>query len=238
VDIVAAVRQGLLESADPERAVQQRRYLRSQAEHWGVAVPQVRRAIRVAGRLGHDDLVAVVDRLWHSAVFDERLAAALLLDRHASLVTADDLLWLEVMVREAGTWALVDVLVPRPLSAANADEAAATTAVLDAWVADEDFWLRRAALLAHLVDLRAGAGDWARFTRYADTLLGDREFFVRKAMGWVLRETARRDPVGVRDWVARRTDQISGVALREAVKPLDPSDRDGLLAAYREGRRA
>lgn len=238
MDIAAAVRQELLESADPERAVQQQRYLRSHAEHWGVAVPQVRRAIRVAGRLGHDDLVDVVDRLWCSAVFDERLAAALLLDRHASLVAAVDLPWLEAMVRQAGTWALVDVLVPRPLSAAGADDAAATTAVLDDWVADEDFWLRRAALLAHLVDLRAGTGDWERFTRHADTLLGDREFFVRKAMGWVLRETARRDPGRVYAWVAERTDRISGVALREAVKPLDAGARERLLAAYREGRRA
>lgn len=202
-------------------------------------MPQIRRAILVVDRtLGHDDLVCLVDRLWPSGVFEERLAAALLLDRQAEQITAADLPWLEGLIRQAGTWALVDVLVPRPVAAADANDPAATTAVLESWVTDEDFWLRRSALLAHLMGMRAGAGNWERFAQYSDALLSDREFFVRKAMGWVLREAARRDPARVGDWVAARTDRISGVALREAVKPLEPDDRQRLLAAYREGRRA
>ena len=231
------VRAELLGAADPVCAVQQQRYLRTSVEHWGVSVPQARRAIRAAGRtVEHDELIGLVDRLWAGGVFDTRLAAALLLDRHATVFRAADLAWLTGLIREAGTWALVDLLVPRPLAAADADDAEATTAVLDAWLCDEDFWLRRSAILAHLIALRAGQGNWERFAEYADRLLADREFFVRKAIGWVLRDAARQDPERVAAWVAARTDRISGVALREAVKPLEPATAQALRAAYADGR--
>jgi 3-methyladenine DNA glycosylase AlkD len=231
------VRADLREAADPERAAQQQRYLRSSAEHWGVSVPQARTAIRAAGRsVEHEELIGLVDRLWAGGVFDTRLAAALLLDRHASAFRAADLGWLTGLIREARTWALVDLLVPRPLAAADADDAVGTTAVLDAWSCDEDFWLRRSAILAHLIGLRVGEGDWDRFARYADRLLADRELFVRKAIGWVLRDAGRQDPQRVAAWVAARTDRISGVALREAVKPLDAVTAAALRAAYAEGR--
>jgi len=59
------------------------------------------------------------------------------------------------------------------------------TGVLDRWAADEDFWVRRAALLSLLRPLRRGEGDFGRCARYADMMLAEREFFIRKAIGWV-----------------------------------------------------
>jgi 3-methyladenine DNA glycosylase AlkD len=106
-------------------------------------------------------------------------------------------------------------------------------AVLDRWIRDDDFWIRRSALLALLGPLRRGGGDWERFARYADEVLDEKEFFIRKAIGWVLRETAKKRPALVVDWVAARTDRISGVTIREAVRYVDPADRDALMAAYR-----
>ena len=66
--------------------------------------------------------------------------------------------------------------------------------VLDRWAIDDDFWIRRSALLALLGGLRGGEGDFARFARYADAMLADKQFFVQKAIGWVLREPRRSDP--------------------------------------------
>ena len=98
---------------------------------------------------------------------------------------------------------------------------------------DEDFWIRRSALLALLVPLRRGGGDPDRFFRYADRLLAEREFFVRKAIGWVLRDMGHRRPRLVSEWLEPRARRASGVTMREAVKHLDPTDRDRLMAAYR-----
>jgi 3-methyladenine DNA glycosylase AlkD len=110
------------------------------------------------------------------------------------------------------------------------------TAVLDRWAGDEDFWLRRSAMLALLVPLRRGEGDFGRFAGYADQMLEEKEFFIRKAIGWILRDTAKRRPEMVAAWLEPRAHRASGVTMREAVKPLPPEVAARLLAA-RAGQR-
>jgi len=69
-------------------------------------------------------------------------------------------------------------------------------------------------------------------------MLVEREFFIRKAIGWVLREAGKRRPADVAAWLAPRTHRASGVTMREAVKYLPPEVGERLMAAYRERRPA
>jgi 3-methyladenine DNA glycosylase AlkD len=64
-------------------------------------------------------------------------------------------------------------------------------------------------------------------------MLEEREFFIRKAIGWVLREASKRRPDLVYAWIAPRAGRASGVTIREAVKYLPSAQRDEILAAYR-----
>ncbi len=64
-------------------------------------------------------------------------------------------------------------------------------------------------------------------------MLEEREFFIRKAIGWVLRDTSRRRPELVFDWLAPRAGRASGVTLREAVKYLTPEQRQAIERARR-----
>jgi 3-methyladenine DNA glycosylase AlkD len=207
----AALAAGLHEAGTPERAEGEKRYLKSDLEFLGVTVPTVRRAATGLRRrwpeLSHDDLVDLVRRLWEPGVFELRLAGIELLRAYSALLSPADL---ELVLRtpEAG-------------------------AVLDRWARDSDFWVRRSALLALLPGIRSGDGDLARLDRYAEAMLAEQEFFVRKAIGWVLRELVRTDPAFVTRWVGARTDRISGVSLREAVRHLPQADRERLLDAYR-----
>ncbi len=109
------------------------------------------------------------------------------------------------------------------------------TPVLDRWASDPDFWIRRSSLLAELRPLRAGA-DLAPFLRRADAMLDEKEFFIRKAIGWVLREVGKRRPDEVVAWLAPRTHRASGVTMREAVRYLPAADGERLMTAYREKR--
>ena len=93
-------------------------------------------------------------------------------------------------------------------------------------------------MLCLLPALRRGGGDFDRFAGYADAMLDEREFFIRKAIGWVLREVSKKRPALVAEWLGPRTARASGVTFREAVKYLDPSDRERLTAAWRERRPA
>ena len=96
--------------------------------------------------------------------------------------------------------------------------------------------LRRSALLALLRGIRAGTPDLARFTRYAEPMLTEKEFFVRKAIGWVLREISRHDPGWVTSWAERHLGEMSGVTFREAVRRLSPGDAERLRALRESDR--
>lgn len=222
----------------PARAEGSKAYLKSDLEFLGATVGQVRREVeRAASDLDHAGLLAVVDSLWAGPVFERRLAAALLLEARADLLEPADLAVIERLLRDSRTWALVDVLagsVAGLLLIRHPDAAGD----LDRWAADEDFWVRRSALLALMKPMKRAGLPLDRFLRYADAMLDEKEFFVRKAIGWVLREEGKRDPDEVAAWLSTRTHRASGVTLREAVKYLAPEDRDALMAAYRERRRS
>ena len=51
-------------------------------------------------------------------------------------------------------------------------------------------------------------------------MLDDHEFFIRKAIGWVLRDTARKRPDLVFDWLLPRAARASSLTIREAIKPM------------------
>jgi 3-methyladenine DNA glycosylase AlkD len=213
-----------------DRAEHERRYLKSELEHHGATVWQVRREVMALAKehpdLSHNDLVAFVEKLWAKPVHERRLAAVFLLETYPELLGPSDLALLERLVRESKTWAYVDVLAGDVLGELIVRHPRAAPK-LDRWAKDSDFWVRRSALLAQLKPLRAGAS-FARFGRYADAMLDEREFFIRKAIGWVLRETAKTRPDEVYEWLVPRSDRVSGVTRREAVKYLKPQQREDL----------
>jgi 3-methyladenine DNA glycosylase AlkD len=227
----------LRQAGSPERAVQAKAYLKSDLDFAGVAVPAMRSRVtawcRARPGLTREQLTSVTVALWGSPLYECRQSAVLLLEGTGRLLVTGDINLIESLLRTSRTWALVDglaVTVAGDLTA-RYPELAGT---LDRWAADEDFWLRRSAMLALLTPLRRGGGDFARFARYADAMLEEKEFFVRKAIGWVLRDTAKRRPDLVADWLAQRVHRASGVTVREAVKPLPARQRDLLLAGYRD----
>jgi 3-methyladenine DNA glycosylase AlkD len=140
-------------------------------------------------------------------------------------------------VRESRTWALVDGLAGDVLGDLVRRDPDGVSTILDRWAADGDFWVRRASLLAELRPIRDGA-NLDRFLLRAEPMLDEKEFFIRKAIGWVLREAGKRRPGAVAAWLAPRTHRASGVTMREAVKYLPASDAERLMRAYRERRRA
>jgi 3-methyladenine DNA glycosylase AlkD len=91
-------------------------------------------------------------------------------------------------------------------------------ATLDRWIDADDFWLARVAILHQL--RFAADTDADRLFRYSTHRAGDAEFFIRKAIGWALREYAKTAPDEVRSWVALHEVQLSGLSRREALKHL------------------
>jgi 3-methyladenine DNA glycosylase AlkD len=242
VDVSATAEQldrDLQSAGRPERARKEAAYLHSQLRHYGAPVPAVRAAIKAVlsanPELGHDDLMELAKQLWDQPVHERRLAAAVLLTQRQRLIGLDDVPQIEHMLRDSRTWALVDVLAGDLLGPVfdQKHDGAAVTEILDRWARDDNFWIRRSALLVHNRPLRAGHGDWERFARYADRMLDEKEFFIRKAIGWVLRETSRRRPELVAEWLIPRAGRASGVTIKEAVKYLSEDQREDVLSQRR-----
>jgi len=222
------------------RAEGEKAYLRSDLDFTGTLVSvtraEVKRLDAVLG-LDHDRLVALVEALWSKPVFERRLAGIMFLQRHPRLLAAADLPLIERLVRESRTWALVDYLAVDVLGRLVIDAPEPVSAVMERWATDEDFWVRRSSLLCELRPIRGG-GSLERFAARADPMLDEGEFFIRKAIGWVLREAGKRIPLEVVRWLEPRVRRASGVTVREAVKYLPAADRERLMIAYREGHAA
>ena len=235
---IARIVADLREQGDAVRAEKEKRYLKSDFTHFGVPVPAIRRTARAAVRTrpARGDLLALADSLWAVTedgrpVHETRMAAIEVLVRWVGVLEPADIAAPERMIRDSGGWVYVDGLAEK-VAGALVVRFPHLACVLDAWSADPYMWIRRAALLALLQGIRSGNPDLDRLSRYGDALIGETDFFVRKALGWVLREQAKKDPAWVRDWVEPRTGRISGVTLREAVRHLPEEDAAGLLAAY------
>jgi 3-methyladenine DNA glycosylase AlkD len=216
----------------PERAEQEKKYLKSDLEFFGVPVPDLRRAVKAAvhGYPGLDarGMVAWAVALWREPVHERRAAAVELLTMAAPRLAASDLGVLERLLRESYTRAYVDGLAGNVAGEIALRDPAGAWPVIDGWAADDDFWVRRSALLALLRGIRAGTPDLARFTGYAESMLAEKEFFIRKAIGWVLREISRRDPAWVARWTEAHVSEMSGVTFREAVRRLPATEADRL----------
>jgi 3-methyladenine DNA glycosylase AlkD len=220
-----------------ERAVAEKKYLKSDLEFGGARLAQIRAQPKEVGKdLSRRDVLALVRALWAKPVFERRMAAVCLLELRGDVLEARDLALIERFIRASNTWAFVDDLAG-DVAGDLALRFPEARPILDEWARDDDFWVRRSALLALLKPLKKGS-DFEQFASYAEPMLEEREFFIRKAIGWVLRETGKVRPQEVYDWLAPRTHRASGVTVREAVKYLSDDRAERLMTAYKEHRPA
>jgi 3-methyladenine DNA glycosylase AlkD len=233
---IAALRAELEAAGTRERAAQEKRYLKSDLVHLGVGAPAmrpiVRRFTKELAALDLREKLALGRALWDGGIFELRVAGMEILERYKDDLGPRELAFVEALLREAKTWALVDAIAVSIVG--HMVEKHALGRELDRWSKDPDFWIRRSAMLALLRPLRRGEGDFDRFARYADAMLEEKEFFIRKAIGWILRETSKKRPALVAKWLGPRAHRASGVTMREAVKYLPAADRERLLERYRE----
>jgi 3-methyladenine DNA glycosylase AlkD len=227
----------LQKAGTPERAAGEKRYLKSDLVFFGASLGDMRRlakSIAKSEQAGRPHLT-LVEELWSRPVFERRMVAVLLLEQDAHDLGPHNVGMIERLLRDSKTWALVDGLAKNVVGSIALRHGIMRE--LDKWARDENFWIRRSSLLAELVPLKSGAS-FDRFARRADLMLDEREFFIRKAIGWVLREASKHRPQDVYEWLAPRTDRASGVTMREAVKYLDAKKAASLMRAYKEGRPA
>ncbi len=229
----------LIAAGTEERAINEKRYLKSEIEHFGVTVPEIRKLARRFARerkdLSKGELIDLTLELWDRDVYELRKLAVNVLAAKVSMLDAEDLVFLESLLRRSYTWALIDDMsfnVVAPVLS-KIDDA---TSIRSGWSEDDDFWVRRTAMLALLPGLRRSTEGWTDFAEYADSMIEEREFFIQKAIGWILREVSKHSPHLVVGWLRPRAAIASSVTMREAIKYLPEHDRTQLNEIRRSGQ--
>jgi len=205
------------------RAANDRAYLKSDLRFFGATVPQIRQAATDFARAHPDmtraELRSIAGALYATDRYEFRSAAIALLGRSAPLLREADLPWLIRLVRASDTWAHVDWLAADVIGGLI-ERYPAGLKRLPAWAADKSFWVRRTALLAQVRALRRGEGDFALFARLAGSMVDEREFFIRKAIGWILRETSKKRPELAFGFLRDHRTEVSALSLQEGAKYL------------------
>lgn len=228
-DLVEELRRRIAEAADPDRAPRMQAYMKSELPFRGVSSVPLRTLTReVVGAIPLPDRAAwqsAVLRLWDEAAYREERYAALAVAGHRRYREHRDPAALELyrhLVVTGAWWDLVDTIAAHHVREILERFPAEVTPVLERWAVDDDLWLRRTAMLSQLG--RRDATDLALLRHALESNLEDsphgREFFVRKALGWALRDYARTDPAWVRAFVSEHEPRLSGLSRREALKHL------------------
>ncbi|MEU9390849.1 DNA alkylation repair protein [Streptomyces sp. NPDC048324] len=217
--VLERVTAGYAAAADPERAAPMRAYMKDVAPFLGLSTP-VRRALFhgvVDGlpRPGESDCAAIALRCWRLPEREYQYFAVDYLRRHARVCSSAFLPVARHLVGTRSWWDTVDLLAAHVVGALVAADPA-LTADMDAWIADEDLWIARTALLHQLRYKERTDAD--RLFAYCLRQSGHPDFFIRKAIGWALREYARTDPEAVRAFVARERGRFAPLTVREALK--------------------
>jgi 3-methyladenine DNA glycosylase AlkD len=215
--LVADVRAALRAAADPERARGMQAYLKTAEPCLGVRLPEVRRLTAAStppSSLG--ELTTTAEELWRGAGAREERYAAIAVTGLPMARGALSLLPLyEKMITTGAWWDLVDGVQPRVRDLLLTHPTELTPVVRD-WARSPDRRLRRSAVIAQL-----GARDRTDIALLAEVIevnAADGEFFVRKAIGWALRDLAKTDPDWVRHFLAEH--ELSPLSRREAAKHL------------------
>jgi 3-methyladenine DNA glycosylase AlkD len=221
--LVGAVRDGLATLGDPAKAPQMQAYMKSAMPFRGVPTPARRALMR--GLLatwapgGRPVWEATVRKLWDGAEYREERYAAIDVCGHRSARAWQDAATVplyEYLIVSGAWWDHVDAVAIHfvgPILRAAPDT---VTPTIRRWITAGDRWLRRSAIIVQ--NGARGATDTDLLAEAIDANLDDRDFFLRKGIGWALREYAKTDPEWVRAFVAAR--ELSPLSRREATKHL------------------
>jgi len=221
--LVKEVRAALKEAADPDKAPQMQAYMKSLMPYRGVSAPVQRGGWRkIFGQyplMPEQQWRDVALELWRQASYrEERYAAVAFTDlkMYRQYRTMDAVPMFEEMIVTGAWWDFVDAIAGHHLGDVLRSDPRRMKPLMRRWSTDEHMWKRRASILCQLGFKRET--DLDLLYDCIEPNLADTDFFIRKAIGWALRQYAWTDPVEVKGYVKSRRTRLSGLSIREATK--------------------
>ncbi len=216
--LVEAVRTGLAELADPAKAPAMQAYMKSGMPFLGVRKPARAALLKTLPRIDDRDVwLDAVQTLWRDAVYREERYVALSLSGNKRFQSVDLLPWFDEMIVTGAWWDYVDEIASKRVGPLLRSAPEVVRPLVLKWSVDPDRWRRRTSVICQL-GFKAATDD-ELLAACIDANADDPDFFLRKGIGWALREYAKTEPGWVRAFVRARPG-LSPLSRREALKHL------------------
>lgn len=221
--LIERLRRAVEAGRDPVRAVRMAAYMRDQFRFAGIAAPELAIIYREAAAglpppAAEADVIAVALACWELPEREYQYLGCAHLRRHAGLLGPTSVGSLERLVTTRSWWDTVDDLATNVAGTMVARHPELRP-VMERWVVSENVWLARVAILhRERWKQRTDAG---LLFQLCLLRAGDREFFIRKAIGWALRSYAKAEPDAVAAFLAEHGDRLSGLSRREAERGIE-----------------
>ena len=211
---------------NPKQALQMKAYMLNQFEFIGMRATPRRQTLKTVvqawpkSTFTRTVVLSLVKQLWQLPAREYQYAAIDLLDWHHKDLQMQDIEALLKLVQHKSWWDTVDGLagVIGDLLLQHKTSEQTVQRVMDDCLVHPHLWVRRVAMI-HQLGWKTHT-DEKRLFNYALTLAPETDFFIRKAIGWALRDHARSRPQAVRAFLHKHQDQLSGLTRREAAKRL------------------
>ena len=217
---ITHVQHSLAEQANTEKAGRMQAYKKTDMPFYGVQKPGRTRILRhirkdFAPRT-HDEYVDLVTALWELPHREEKYLAQGVAASFQGFIVPESMPVYLRFIEEGAWWDFVDETATHMIRHLVLEFPEDTWPLVEAWNGDGDMWLRRASIICQVGAKERTDAD--RVFHFCEARMHETEFFIRKAIGWALRDYAKTDARAVANFVSRNRDQLSGLSYREATK--------------------
>lgn len=220
--LVAFVQRELEARADPRKAVAMAAYMKTSTPFYGVPKPdreqihrEVKKRFAVSDRKEYERAVL---GLWKLSHREEKYFAIDIARTWRDFIVPDSIPLYRRIIEEGAWWDFVDEVAAHLVGAVLLHHRKEIAPLMDRWIEDSDLWVRRTAIISQLT--HKDKTDHVRLFRYSLAQAGEKDFFIRKAIGWALRQYAYTAPDRVRKFIAKNRNQLSPLSYREASRVL------------------
>ena len=220
--IVEKIRESLKAVGEPAKAREMQRYMKTTQKFYGVQAAARKNIFRITAKAfpvtSRTDYEAVIFELWRGEFREDMYQALEVAIRFREFHDLKSFPIYEKLVYTSPNWDTLDWIAGRlvsPLVVENRQ----LESILKHWMIEDNFWVRRASLLAHLH--HRSNTNTALLSKTILKLAPDKEFFVRKAIGWILRDYSYANPKWVKKFIEENQDVLSGLSKREALRHIN-----------------
>ncbi len=209
-----------------EKAEQMEAYLKGKQPFLGVQTPQRKEIYKefkktigksMKTELKEDQIIKTIRILWDKKEREYRYVALFILD-YFKITKIENLDLLQNLIISGDWWDITDSIAPNHIGYLLKLHNTEMTEILKLWVHHDNMWIRRSAILSQL---KFKSNTDTEFLEYSViNTMHEKEFFIQKAIGWILREYSKTNSEFVYKFIERNKNSLSKLSIREGSKYL------------------